>query len=59
MKDLVNSTPASRINGYVGGNGSLAELEKEIESFGLPSHLATKLRDIVASKDHSSGHCQL
>ena len=34
-QDLVNSTAASRLNGYAGGNGSRDQLVGEIESFGL------------------------
>jgi peptide-methionine (S)-S-oxide reductase len=33
--DLVNSTAASRLNGYAGGNGSRDQLTREIESLGL------------------------
>lgn len=34
-KDLVSSTAAARINGYLGGNGSLGQLRKEIHLLGL------------------------
>jgi peptide-methionine (S)-S-oxide reductase len=34
-QDFVLSTAAARINGYLGGNGTLEELEAEIDSFGL------------------------
>ena len=33
--DLVNSTAASRLNGYAGGNGNRDQLAREIESLGL------------------------
>jgi methionine-S-sulfoxide reductase len=33
--DFVASTSAARVNGYVGGHGSRADLEREIESLGL------------------------
>ena len=33
--DLVDSTAATRVNGYVGGYGSLAALETELDSLGL------------------------
>ena len=33
--DLVNSTAASRLNGYAGGNGSRDQLTRAIESLGL------------------------
>jgi len=34
-EDFVRSTAAARINGYLGGNGTLEQLEAEIGSFGL------------------------
>jgi peptide-methionine (S)-S-oxide reductase len=33
--DLVASTAAARVNGYLGGNGTLAQLQAEIGSLGL------------------------
>lgn len=33
--EMLASTPAARINGYLGCNGYLADLEREIGSFGL------------------------
>lgn len=35
MKDFVNSTAVSRVNGYLGGFGTAAQLKKEIDSLGL------------------------
>jgi len=35
MRDLVNSTAAARINGYLGGNGSRTLLDREIADYGL------------------------
>jgi len=40
---LIKSTPAARLNGYLGGCGSLPELMKEVDSFGLPSNLREHL----------------
>lgn len=34
-RDFVDSTAAARINGYLAGNGSKNQMEKEIELFGL------------------------
>jgi hypothetical protein len=34
-EDFVGSTAAARINGYLGANGTLEELKREIDSFGL------------------------
>jgi peptide-methionine (S)-S-oxide reductase len=33
--DFVNSSAAARVNGYLGGNGTLAQFEAEIEELGL------------------------
>jgi peptide-methionine (S)-S-oxide reductase len=33
--DLVRSTAAARVNGYIPGNGTLEQLEVEIDGFGL------------------------
>lgn len=35
--DFVNSTAAARVNGYLGGNGTSAEIKAAIESLGLSS----------------------
>jgi len=35
IKSLLNSTAVTRVNGYLGGNGSCDSLNKKIESFGL------------------------
>jgi hypothetical protein len=35
MKDFVSSTAVSRINGYLGGNGSCDMLKEEIDKLGL------------------------
>jgi len=35
VRDLVNSTAAARVNGYLGGYGSLEVLTQEIEDLGL------------------------
>ena len=46
-EDFVNSTAAARINGYIGGYGTSAALEKEINSLGLSLAGEEKLREIV------------
>jgi methionine-S-sulfoxide reductase len=47
--DFVNSTAAARVNGYVGGHGTLASLEAEIDDLGLSATGQEKLRDLVSS----------
>jgi peptide-methionine (S)-S-oxide reductase len=34
-RDFIDSTAVARLNGYVGGNGSAAQLAREIDSLGL------------------------
>jgi peptide-methionine (S)-S-oxide reductase len=44
---LVNSTAAARVNGYVGGNGTLNQLEAEIGQLGLSEAGRETLLEIV------------
>jgi peptide-methionine (S)-S-oxide reductase len=45
--DLVNSTAAARVNGYVGGYGTEAMLQAEIDGLGLSPAGRQKLLEIV------------
>jgi peptide-methionine (S)-S-oxide reductase len=45
--DLVASTAAARVNGYLGGYGSFDALQAEVDSLGLPPALAKKLLDTM------------
>lgn len=40
---FVDSTVAARLNGYVAGRGTLAQLRDEIDGFGLPPIVADRL----------------
>ena len=44
---LVGSTAAARVNGYVGGYGSLETLEDELESYGLSTAGTERLLHLV------------
>jgi peptide-methionine (S)-S-oxide reductase len=46
---FVASTAAARLNGYVSGEGTTAELEAEIGSLGLSEAGRQRLREIVKS----------
>jgi peptide-methionine (S)-S-oxide reductase len=46
---FVASTAAARVNGYVSGEGTTAELEAELGSFGLSDAGRQQLRKIVKS----------
>lgn len=50
MKDLVDSTAAARINGYLGGYGSCDSLKKEIEGFGLSRSARETLTSVVCGR---------
>lgn len=45
--DFLKSTAAARINGFVGGNGTLAQLEQEIDSLGLSPQGRNLLLNVV------------
>lgn len=53
IKDFVDSTAISRVNGYLGGYGNSAQLRKEIKSLGLSEAGQKRLLGIVAG----SGRC--
>jgi hypothetical protein len=46
-QDLVDSTAAARLNGYVGGYGSKDQLSMEIESLGLSDEAEKVLIEMV------------
>ena len=46
--DFTNSTAAARINGYLGGFGTLDSLQKEIDSYGLSTAGNKKLLDLAS-----------
>jgi hypothetical protein len=43
----VNSTAAARVNGYLGGHGSLSQLQAELSGLGLSAAGAENLLHIV------------
>jgi len=47
MNDFVASTSAARVNGYLGGYGTLESLNNEIESYGLSPEGIKKLKGIT------------
>jgi len=46
-EDFVNSTAAARVNGYLGGHGSLSQLQAELSGLGLSAAGADNLLHIV------------
>lgn len=49
LDELLASPEITRINGYVGGNGTMERLESEIDSLGLSAKAAKRLIQIVES----------
>ena len=45
--DIVNSTAAARVNGYLGGHGSLLMLMKDLDKMGLSRESGQKLMGLV------------
>ena len=45
--DFINSTAAARVNGYLGGNGTLAQFEAEIDELGLSAEARQYLEGIA------------
>ena len=45
--DFVDSTAVARLNGYVGGNGTLEQFNEEIGTFGLSEEGQERLRRIA------------
>jgi len=48
--DFVSSTAAARLNGYVSGCGSPAQLEGEIDGLGLSERSQKRLRSMVSGR---------
>ena len=48
--DIVNSTAAARVNGYLGGYGTLADLQAEIDRLGLSPEAQSALLEIVGRR---------
>lgn len=47
LNDLVNSTAAARVNGYLGSHGDLAQLQDELDSLGLSEEARRSLLESV------------
>jgi peptide-methionine (S)-S-oxide reductase len=49
-EEFINSTAAARANGYLGGHGTLAALQAEIEELGLSQAAQQELLDRVSAR---------
>jgi peptide-methionine (S)-S-oxide reductase len=50
LTDFVNSTAAARVNGYLGGYGTLADLQTEIDDWALSPETREMLLEIVMNR---------
>jgi peptide-methionine (S)-S-oxide reductase len=46
-REVIDSTAAARLNGYLGGEGSYEALAREVDSLGLSPVMKETLREIV------------
>jgi peptide-methionine (S)-S-oxide reductase len=49
-QDFIDSTAVARVNGYVSGYGSSAELAEELDALGLPPAVGEKLLERVRAR---------
>jgi peptide-methionine (S)-S-oxide reductase len=47
FSDIIDSTSAARVNGYLGGNGTCNQLKEELSSYGLSDRANKKLLDMM------------
>jgi methionine-S-sulfoxide reductase len=59
LKDFVNSTAATRLNGFLGGYGTPDLLKKEIGSYGLSSGAKKRLIELLSSNRSGFKSCPL
>jgi len=49
-EDLTHSFVATRLNGYIGGNGSMAKFNKEWENLGLSKKIVEYVRKVIIKR---------
>jgi peptide-methionine (S)-S-oxide reductase len=54
-QDFVNSTAAARVNGYLDGYGTLADLQAELPVLGLSAQAGQRLTGIVSKRPGRTG----
>ena len=55
-RDFVNSTAAARVNGYLGGYGTVKSLQDELDSLGLSPEANKKLMNMMNKRKKFLGH---
>jgi peptide-methionine (S)-S-oxide reductase len=53
--DFVNSTAVARVNGFLDGYGTLAELQAELPGLGLSPQAGRRLADMVSKRPGGAG----
>ena len=48
-EEFINSTATARVNGYLGGYGTLAALEADLEELGLSKETRQKLLELLST----------
>jgi len=56
-KQLTSSHVAARLNGYVVGQGGVAQFENEADKLGLPEPVKVQVRKLVAKFQGSGMFC--
>jgi len=56
--EMINSTVAAKINGYLGGYGSVEQLQGEINTFGLNETMKARLLNKVSRTSGNYGSCK-
>lgn len=59
LQDFVDSPTAARVNGFLGGNGSLDQLERELPGYGLSPAAADELRALARRRGVAPATCPL
>jgi len=49
-QDFVDSTATARLNGYLGGHGTLDQLQAEVDGYGLSAEGKERLLDILSAR---------
>lgn len=59
MRDFTASTAAARLNGYLGGYGSLEDLQREVSGYGLSEKAKKRLIEMVSRIRPRKADCPL
>lgn len=54
-RDFVDSTAVARVNGYIDGYGTLADLQADLPGLGLSPHAGERLTGIVSKRPGRTG----